>query len=233
MENINLNELRNIAYKTACEHGFHDKRLSEEHCLCLVISELMEAVEADRKGRLGKKCKSRFEMDYNRYPALVEEEKRFKCSFEKHVKDTLPDKLSNAVICLLDLAGLRGISLESASNDINSEYMDDIACMYSQLSFTEAIYSIFIKPIVDYQYLSTIVNEMIFSIFALAKHLDIDLLWHIEQKMRYNELRPMFHGKNIDYENNYIYNYMCYRPIMGWRSNNYIQTVFHIAARLA
>lgn len=50
MNNINLNELRNIAYKTACEHGFHDKRLSEEHCLCLVISELMEAVEADRKG---------------------------------------------------------------------------------------------------------------------------------------------------------------------------------------
>ena len=99
------------------------------------------------------------------------------------------------LIRLLDLAGLRGISLESASNDINSEYMDDIACMYSQLSFTEAIYSIFIKPIVDYQYLSTIVNEMIFSIFALAKHLDIDLLWHIEQKMRYNELRPMFHGK--------------------------------------
>lgn len=51
MNNINLNELRNRAYKTACEHGFHDKRLSEEHCLCLVISELMEAVEADRKGK--------------------------------------------------------------------------------------------------------------------------------------------------------------------------------------
>ncbi len=27
MENINLNELRNIAYKTACEHGLHDKEL--------------------------------------------------------------------------------------------------------------------------------------------------------------------------------------------------------------
>lgn len=119
----------------------------------------------------------------------------FKYCFEKYIKDTLPDELSEAVIRLLDLAGLRGISLESASNDINSEYIDDIACMYSQLSFTEAIYSIFIKPIVDYKYLSTIVNEMIFSIFALAKHLDIDLLWHIEQKMRYNELRPMLNGK--------------------------------------
>lgn len=195
MKNINLNELRDRAYKTACEHGSHDKELSNEHLLCLIISELMGAVEADRKGKLGKKCKSRFEMEYNRYPALVEEEKRFKRSFEKHIKDSLPDELSDAVILLLDLAGLRGISLESASNDINSEYMDDIACMYSQLSFTEAIYSIFIKPIVDYRYLSTIVNEMIFSIFALAKHLDIDLLWHIGQKQKYNELRPVLNGK--------------------------------------
>lgn len=52
MSNINLNELRDRAYKTACEHGFHDKRLSNEHHLCLIISELMEAVEADRKGNV-------------------------------------------------------------------------------------------------------------------------------------------------------------------------------------
>ena len=51
MEHINLNELRNRAYKTACEHGFHDKELSNEHLLCLVTSELMEAVEADRNER--------------------------------------------------------------------------------------------------------------------------------------------------------------------------------------
>ena len=191
MENINLNELRNIAYKTACEHGFHDKRFSEEHFLCLIILELMEAVEAERKGK---------HADRESFKSSYEDEEphddvNFKYCFEKYIKDTLPDELSDAVIRLLDLAGLRGISLESASNDINSEYIDDIACMYSQLSFTEAIYSIFIKPIVDYKYLSTIINDMIFSIFALAKHLDIDLLWHIEQKMRYNELRPKFNGK--------------------------------------
>lgn len=43
---MDLNELRDRAYKTACDHGFHDEELSNEHCLCLVISELMEAVEA-------------------------------------------------------------------------------------------------------------------------------------------------------------------------------------------
>lgn len=191
MSNINLNELRDRAYKTACEHGFHDKELSNEHFFCLIISRLGKAVEADRKGK--RADRESFKSSYeNEEP---HDDANFKYCFEKYIKDTLPDELSEVVIRLLNLAGLRGISLESASNDINSEYIDDIACMYSQLSFTEAIYSIFIKPIVDYQYLSTIVNEMIFSIFALAKHLDIDLLWHIEQKMRYNELRPMFHGK--------------------------------------
>ena len=191
MPNINLNELRDRAYKTACEHGFHDEELSNEHCFCLIISELMEAVEADRKGK---------HADRESFKSSYEDEEphddvNFKYCFEKYIKDTIPDELSDAVIRLLDLAGLRGISLESASNDINSEYMDDIACMYSQLSFTEAIYSIFIKPIVDYNYLPTIVNEMIFLIFAFAKHLDIDLLWHINQKMRYNKLRPKLNGK--------------------------------------
>lgn len=191
MPNINLNELRDRAYKTACEHGFHNEELSNEHCFCLIISELMEAVEADRKGKRA---------DRQSFKSSYEDEEphddvNFKYCFEKYIKDTIPDELSDAVIRLLDLAGLRGISLESASNDINSEYMDDIACMYSQLSFTEAIYSIFIKPIVDYNYLPTIVNEMIFLIFAFAKHLDIDLLWHINQKMRYNELRPKLNEK--------------------------------------
>ena len=49
---MNLNELRDKAYQCAIAHGWHDKELSNEHCLCLVISELMEAVEADRKGSM-------------------------------------------------------------------------------------------------------------------------------------------------------------------------------------
>lgn len=36
---------------------------------------------------------------------------------------------------------------------------------------------------------------MLLGIIGLAKHLNIDLFWHIEQKMRYNELRENKHGK--------------------------------------
>ena len=48
---MNLNELRNQAYRNAVVHGWHEENLSDEHFLCLVMSELMEAVNADRKGK--------------------------------------------------------------------------------------------------------------------------------------------------------------------------------------
>ena len=179
--------MRNKAYKTACEHGFHDEELSNEHCLCLVISELMEAVEADRKGRLGKKCKSRFEMDYNRYPALVEEEKRFKCSFEKNVKDTLPDELADAAIRLLDLAGYRGIAIETFTEEMIYESAE--SC--NDESFTESIYAIVTIPVrFEYEYdypFDKQLNSMLLGIIGLSNYMGIDLLWHVEQKMRYNE----------------------------------------------
>ena len=188
MKNINLNELRDRAYKTACEHGFHDKELSNEHLLCLVISELMEAVEADRKGK---------HADRESFKSSYEDEEphddvNFKYCFEKYIKDTISDELSDAVIRLLDLAGLRGISLELANGDID-DCIEDLAEACKDETFTESIYSISTLPvrydgIFDF---SITVNDMILSIFGLAKHLDIDLLWHIEQKQKYNELRPM------------------------------------------
>ena len=195
MSKIDLNVLRDRAYKTACEHGFHEQELSNEHCLCLVISELMEAMEADRKRKYFK-GKIMFERDFNLYSALVEENVRYRNAFEKHIKDTVGDELADSVIRLLDLAGLRGISLELANGDID-DCIEDIAEACKDETFTESIYSISTLPvrydgIFDFP---TAVNDMILSIFGLDKYLDIDLLWHIEQKMKYNELREKMHGK--------------------------------------
>lgn len=155
----------------------------------------MEAVEADRKKRLGNKCKSRFEMDYNRYPALVGEEKRFRSSFEKHVKDSLPDELADACIRLLDLAGYRGIAIEEFSEEMIYESTE--SC--NGKSFTESIYAISTIPVrFEYEYdysFDKQLNSMLLAIIGLSNYMGIDLLWHIEQKMRYNELRPRMHNK--------------------------------------
>ena len=191
---MNLNELRDRAYKTACEHGFHDEEMSNEHCLCLVISELMEAVEADRKGRFAKVPVDK--------KGTIFDERTFHCqnkyfaeNFEAYIKDRVEDELADAVIRLLDLAGLRNISIDDFPEE--AIYGASESCVGE--TFTESIYAISTLPIryfyeYDYSFESQI-GHMLLSIFGLAKHMDIDLIWHVEQKMRYNELRENKHGK--------------------------------------
>lgn len=193
MNEIYLNALRDRAYKIACEHGFHDKELSNEHLLMLVITELAEAVDADRKGRRSKVNEfNRWQRDF---PPHTEEGKirAFKEDFEAYIKDTVEDELTDAVIRLLDLAGLRCISIEP----INEDIIEDMEESCKDETFTESIYSISTLP-ARYEGVYDIhvtLNSMITAIFGLAKHLDIDLFWHIEQKMKYNELREKMHGK--------------------------------------
>lgn len=192
---MDLNELRDRAYKTAYEHGFHDKELSNEHCLCLVISELMEAVEADRKGRHADVVKFR-EWQGNSL-ALTEETrvKRFKEDFEAYIKDTVEDELADAAIRLLDLAGYRGITIETFTEEMIYESTE--SC--NDESFTESIYAIAMIPVrFEYEYdysFDKQLNSMLLGIIGLSNYMGIDLLWHVEQKMRYNELRENKHGK--------------------------------------
>ena len=200
MSKTNLNILRDKAYKTACEHGFHEQELSNEHCFCLVISELMEAVETDRKGK-------RANVDrYNKKIANsricqgldpdIPKERGYEVAYNETIKGSIEEELADAVIRLLDLAGLRGISLELANGDID-DCIEDIAEACKDETFTESIYSISTLPVrYDGLYdFHTTVNDMVLSIFGLAKYLEIDLFWHIEQKMKYNKLRDKMHGK--------------------------------------
>lgn len=47
---MNYNELKEKAHSNAVKHGFWKEKWSNEHCLMLVITEVAELVEADRKG---------------------------------------------------------------------------------------------------------------------------------------------------------------------------------------
>lgn len=184
---MNLNELRDQAYKTACEHGWHEENLSNEHYLCLVISELMEAVEADRKRMHA--FRTPFEDFICRF--TTDPEHAYKVAFDEYIKDSVEDELSDAVIRLLDLAGLKGIDLE------NFNYEESHISDYSGLSFTEAMFGItkeitngFTEDDVLEEKIHSVLNE----IFSFCEDMEIDIEWHIEQKMKYNELRPYKHG---------------------------------------
>ena len=173
---MNLNELRDKAYQCAVTHGWHEENLSDEHFLCLVISELMEAVEADRKG-----MHADIEA-FNKYNGYVD----FNENFEQQIKGTVEEELADACIRLLDLAGLRSVDLDCF--DYEGSDTED----YSNMSFTESMFRICVY-ITDNLYrteLFILLNE----ICAFCHNRNIDIFWHIEQKMKYNELRPYKHG---------------------------------------
>lgn len=197
---MNLNELRDKAYKTACEHGFHDQELSNNHFLCLVISELMEAVEADRKGRRANVDRYNKKIANSRIcqglDSDIPKERGYEVAYNEIIKGSIEEELADAVIRLLDLYGLLGIGLDEDVFD--EETISEYSATYCNKSFTESIFHIikFITSNNEVFIRSCVVPEMLLlEIFGLAKYLSIDLMWHIEQKMKYNELREKMHGK--------------------------------------
>lgn len=178
---MNLNELRDKAYQCAVAHGWHDENLSDEHFLCLVISELMEAVEADRKGMHANRANFEYYMKQRK-----RDDGEFMYAFKQDIKDSVEDELADACIRMLDLAGLRGYDLDSF--DYEGSDTED----YSDMTFTESMFRICVY-VTDNLYRDEpfiLLNE----IFAFCRDRNIDIFWHIEQKMKYNELRPYKHG---------------------------------------
>ena len=185
------NILRDQAHEMAKRHGFWDETPSDNHFLCLIVSELMEAVEADRKDRRGN-LKEMVEIVDNQEKSeygITDHwlEFWFNTYFEENVKDSIGDELADAVIRILDLAGRHNINMEGiiTTQDIVS----------GKKSFTENIYSI-VKDLVNYRYsLDEQLNYARLEICRLAQILEIDIVKHINLKMMYNKMRIKLHGK--------------------------------------
>lgn len=187
MKEINFNELRDKAYQCAVAHGWHEREMSNEHWYCLVISELMEAVEADRMGRHANveryKDITENSLICKGYNTMIPKEKGFIVAYEETIKGSVEEELADACIRLLDIAGLEKYDFDGY--DFDNILKED----YLSRSFTESIY-ILIRYVMNWG-ICDILNE----IFSLCWSRNIDIMWHIEQKMQYNELRPYKHGK--------------------------------------
>ena len=175
-----LNALRDECYKIACEHGWHDEEHSERHFLCLVITELSEAVEADRNDRHA--CVGMF-----RSSRMHNEVTGFEC----FIKDTVEDELADAAIRILDLAGLQDCDIGEAVT-VRLKSADDyilLRAYFKASTFTEAVYTIVENLFFDGYELALL------NVFNLSYVMDFDLMEHIRLKMQYNRTRERLHGK--------------------------------------
>ena len=197
IKTIDLNRLRDEAFQNAVEHGWHDEYLSTDYFLCLVISELMEAVQAERKGKRADVAKFN-EWQGNNIPFSEETRiRRFQEDFEAYIKDSVEDELADVCIRIFDLAGLLGVSFLGVKFPL--KIRDEIYKYKSQKTFTEWCYDL-TRFIANYNpwHITTLdffVN-ILQEVFIMSKIKGFDLLWHIEQKMKYNRTRPRMHGNN-------------------------------------
>lgn len=97
-----INRAATIVHNAARKNGFWDKESSVAEKLMLIVTELGEACEADRKN---KHCDIRvnYNEPMNDYDVST---------FNEYSKDTFEDELADVLIRLLDLAGGLGIDLE-------------------------------------------------------------------------------------------------------------------------
>ncbi|WP_319758472.1 hypothetical protein [uncultured Sphaerochaeta sp.] len=96
---MTIKQLQDRAYGNALNHGFHKKNQNLGEMLCLIHSEISEALEADRNGRRAN------------LEAYVSNGKS-KEAFLEHVKDSVEDELADAVIRIADLCGYLNIDLQ-------------------------------------------------------------------------------------------------------------------------
>jgi transcriptional regulator with XRE-family HTH domain len=108
----NLNVLRNEAFAYAEKQGFHKRKMNLGERLMLVVSELSEALEADREGRwcpegvLGNSEKPIIKITEFDQATVTKE------FYETHIRGTVEEELADAIIRLADIAGIYGIDLD-------------------------------------------------------------------------------------------------------------------------
>lgn len=186
---MDLNKLKIKALEIANKKGWN--KGSSKHYICLVISELMEAVEADRKNKHAnldmfyirtdknnlKKSLEAYGNDGNYYYNIV-----WKDQFEYCIKDTVEDELADAFIRLLHLAGLwEAWGVNRDGIDIFPMYNE-----YNYNTFTEWVYCVVGDLMTRGNYA---VRYGLSHIFGYCINNHIDLERHVIEKMRYNELR--------------------------------------------
>jgi len=96
---MTLNELSDEVFEYAEKQGFHETPFNFGESLMLIVSELSEALEADRRGK-------QFFINGNPTAIMPKEE------YELYVKGTVEEEIADAIIRLCHLAKHKKINLD-------------------------------------------------------------------------------------------------------------------------
>ncbi len=177
-----LTKLQHQTWEIATAHGWHDKPISPEHYCGLIMTEMGEAVEADRNGRRSEDADFKRALTFG----AANKDTYFKACYKEFIKGSIDEEFADVVIRVLDMAKeVHGDKMRWLGSYPYGQVYDE------QKSFVENAW-IFTHDVLNWGTMN--ISDCVSFMYDWAQHLGIDLDKHIEWKMKYNELRPYKHG---------------------------------------
>jgi len=109
---MNLNELAQQFHEKAKTKGFWDEKKETGTLLMLIVSELSEALEADRKNKHAKLSDFNLCQKINQANHTIGKDEFDIMSFESMIKNTFEDEIADVFIRLFDFVGSRNIDID-------------------------------------------------------------------------------------------------------------------------
>ena len=184
MDKQKLTEWSKQIHENACKHGWHDEKKSDAHWLCMVMTEIAEAVEADRKNR--RAAVLFYDLYRENIDGTPATDEQFKTAYDAYIKGSVEEEFADIVIRLLDFA------YEKYGD--NMEWREwCVRDLSSKTSFTEKAFSLLRWMTYEDIGMSDI-TLFVQYMYQWAYIMNVNLNFHIEAKMRYNAMRPYRHG---------------------------------------
>lgn len=177
-----LSELCYRAYRAACDKGFHDEQKPDAVYKMLIITEIAEVVQADRKGLYAHKDKFLASLKPD------DDNEMFSMLYEQYIKNSVEDEFADIIIRMLDYCGMKEIGFDDGIeyNDCTFNHFD-----FLNKSFPEVMLGFCKRAAASFFDMGFLLR----IVFYYCESLDIDILWFVEMKMRYNETRERMHGR--------------------------------------
>ena len=177
-----LAKLQQRIWDVATAHGWHEQPISTAQYCGLIMTEMAEAVEADRNSRRSMDAEFKSVLTFE----AANKDTCFKACYKYYIKGSIEEEFADVVIRVLDMA-----------QEVHGDKMRWLGYYpYGQVyqeneSFIENAWY-FIREVLNWGTMN--ISDCVSFMFDWAQHLGIDLWQHIEWKMKNNELRPYKHG---------------------------------------
>jgi NTP pyrophosphatase (non-canonical NTP hydrolase) len=161
--------------------GWIDKELSNSHYLMLIIGEVCEAIQADRKGNVTVSQSVSWDILRTEVDEM-DSDLLFKESFEYYCKDTVQDELADTMLRLLSFYYMKEID-KLIPYDVGYRYLP----VPDENTFTENAMKL--VRILSQENALIAACDGIAYVNKWAEKLNIDLYKACKRKMRYNRIR--------------------------------------------